>query len=185
MIFPIMAYGDPILRKKTMNIEKGSIDIKQLSEDMFETMHNASGVGLAAPQIGKNLRIFVVDTSPMEDDKYNDFKSAFINPEIIPEDGEQWDYEEGCLSIPGIREEINRNEKVHIQYFDENWEKHDDVFDGIAARIILHEFDHLEGILFTDYLSPFKKRLLKGKLSGISKGDVKVDYVMKFPKRKK
>ncbi len=185
MIYPIVAYGDPVLRKRAKEIEREDIDVKSLSEDMFETMHNASGVGLAAPQIGKSLRMFVVDTAPMEDEKYSDFKAVIINPEIIEEEGEEWDFEEGCLSIPGIREDVNRQEKIRLRYFDENWEEHEKKFDGIAARIIQHEFDHLEGVLFTDYLSAFKKRLLKGKLNGIAKGDVKVDYVMKFPKKKK
>jgi peptide deformylase len=186
MIYSIVAYGDPVLRVKCKEIDKnGSIDVKQLSEDMFETMHHASGVGLAAPQIGKSLRMFIVDTSPMEDEKYPDFKKTFINPEILEESGEEWDYEEGCLSIPGIREDVTRYEKLTIRYFDVDWKEHIEQYDGIAARIIQHESDHLEGILFTDYLNGFKKRLLKGKLSSISRGDVKVDYSMRFPKKKK
>ena len=186
MIYPIVAYGDPVLRKETKKIDKeGEIDVKVLSEEMFETMHSASGVGLAAPQIGKSCRLFIVDTAPMEDDKYPDFKKVFVNPEIIEESGEEWDFEEGCLSIPGIREEITRFDKLKIRFFDENWKEHIEEFDGIAARIIQHEYDHLEGVLFTDYLNGFKKRLLKGKLNGISRGDVKVDYRMHFPKKKK
>jgi len=184
MIYSIVAYGDPVLRKRAKEIEEGSVDVKTLSENMFETMQNASGVGLAAPQIGRSIRMFIIDTTPMEDEKYKDFKKVFINPEIIDESGEDWDFEEGCLSIPGIREEVNRLSKVKVRYYDEDWEEHIEEFDGIAARIIQHEFDHLEGILFTDYLTSFKKRLLKGKLAGISKGDVKVDYVMRFPKKK-
>ena len=184
MIYPIVAYGDPVLKKKAEVIDPEKADVKILSEDLYETMHKASGVGLAAPQIGISLRIFVIDATPMEDEKYGNFKSAFINPEIIEEDGEPWDYEEGCLSIPGIREDVSRNEKLKIRYFDENWEKHEEVYDGILARIIQHEYDHIEGVLFTDKLSGFKKRLLKGKLADISRGDVEVNYPMKFPKRK-
>lgn len=185
MIYSIVAYGDPVLRKRAKEIEEGSVDIKTLSENMFETMRNASGVGLAAPQIGRSIRIFVVDTEPMEDEKYRNFKQVFINPEILDESGKDWDFEEGCLSIPGIREDVNRLEKIKVRFFDVDWKEHVEEFDGIAARIIQHEYDHLEGILFTDYLSGLKKRLLKGKLAGISKGDVNVDYVMKFPKKKK
>jgi peptide deformylase len=185
MVYPIVAYGDPILRKVTEEIKKGEIDILSLSQDMFETMHKASGVGLAAPQVGKNIRIFIVDASPMEDEKYADFKQVFVNPQIIEEWGEEWDFEEGCLSIPGVREEVTRLSSLRIRFFDENWKEHEREFDGIAARIIQHEYDHLEGVLFTDYLSGFKKRILKGKLNGISKGVVNVDYAMRFPKKKK
>ncbi len=186
MIYPIIAYGDPVLRKETKEIDKDEeIDVKILSEEMFETMYNASGVGLAAPQVGKSYRIFIVDTTPMEDEKYPEFKKVFVNPEIIGESGEEWDFEEGCLSIPGIREEITRFDKIKIRFFDEEWVEHIEGYDGIAARIIQHEFDHLEGVLFTDYLNGFKKRLLKGKLNSISRGDIKVDYRMFFPKKKK
>ena len=184
MIYPIVAYGDPILKKKGEDIEQGSEEVKTLAADMFETMHKASGVGLAAPQVGKSLRIFVIDASPMEDEKYKEFKSAFINPQILEEDGEPWAYEEGCLSIPGIREDVERHEKLKIRYFDENWQEHTQVFDGILARIIQHEYDHIEGVLFTDKLSGFKKRILKGKLAGISRGEVNVDYPMRFPRKK-
>lgn len=183
MIYPIIAYGDPILRKKASDIDPAKTDVKALSTDLFDSMHKASGVGLAAPQIGKSCRIFVIDAAPMEDEKYKNFKSAFINPRILKEDGELWNYEEGCLSIPGIREEVARSEKVKIRYFDENWEEHVQEFEGIVARIIQHEYDHIEGILFTDKLSGFKKRLLKGKLADISRGDVNVEYPMKFPKK--
>ena len=183
MIYPIVAYGHPVLKKRAKNIEKGEIDVLQLAEDMFETMHAASGIGLAAPQIGKSIRMFVVDGSPMEEEDLMDFKKVFINPEIIEEEGEEWAFEEGCLSIPTIREDVNRNEKLRIRYFDENWEEKEEGFDGLKARIIQHEYDHIEGILFTDHLSAFKKRLLKGKLSNISKGNVKVDYRMTFPNR--
>jgi peptide deformylase len=183
MIYPIVAYGHPVLKKRAKNIEKGEIDVLQLAKDMFETMHAASGIGLAAPQIGKSIRMFIVDSSPMEEEDLMDFKKVFINPEIIEEEGEEWAFEEGCLSIPTIREDVNRNGKLRIRYFDENWEEKEEEFDGLKARIIQHEYDHIEGILFTDHLSAFKKRLLKGKLSNISKGNVKVDYRMTFPNR--
>ncbi|MGK7391328.1 MAG: peptide deformylase [Candidatus Cyclobacteriaceae bacterium M2_1C_046] len=182
MIYPIVVYGDPVLKKKAQNIEKDELDLKKLSEDLFETMEAASGVGLAAPQIGKSLRMFVVDASPLEEKETDGFRKVFVNPEIIEEKGEEWEYEEGCLSIPNIRENVTRPETVRIKYFDENWEEHEDVYDGIKARIIQHEYDHIEGILFTDKLSPFKKRLLKGKLQNISKGKVKADYRIAVPK---
>lgn len=182
MIYPIIAYGDPVLKKKAVNIEKGSMDVKKLSEDMFETMYQANGVGLAAPQIGKSLRMFVVDASPMqEDEDAPAFKRVFINPEILEENGAEWPFEEGCLSIPGIREQIIRNEKLKIRYFDEEWQEKEEVLDDIFARVVQHEYDHIEGILFTDHLTAFKKRLLKGKLASISKGNVSADYRMAFP----
>jgi peptide deformylase len=181
MIYPIVAYGDPVLRKVAEPIEKGTIDVKQLSANMFETMYDASGVGLAAPQIGMGIRMFVVDGAPMEEESLKDFKKVFINPEILQEEGKEWAYEEGCLSIPGIRADVYREEKLTIRYFDTDWNEHTEVYDGMAARIIQHEYDHIEGILFTDYLSSVKKRLLKSRLTDISKGNVKVDYRMKFP----
>lgn len=183
MIYPIVVYGDPVLKKKAVDIEKGSIDVEKLAEDMFETMYGASGVGLAAPQIGKSIRMFVVDGTPLEEEELNDFKKVFINPRILQEEGEEWKYEEGCLSIPHIREDVERNEKLTINYFDENWEEHTETFDGLKARIIQHEYDHIEGVLFTDRLSPFKRRLLKGKLQNISKGKVKTDYRIAIPKK--
>jgi peptide deformylase len=184
MIYPIVVYGDPVLKKKAEDIEEGSIDVKKLSEDMFETMHHASGIGLAAPQIGKSIRMFVVDGTPLDDEEedMSDFRKVFINPEIVEETGEPWKFEEGCLSIPGIREDVSRPAKLVINYLDENWVEHEEEFDGMKARIIQHEYDHIEGILFTDYLSPFKKRLLKGKLQNISKGKCKADYKIKIPK---
>ncbi len=186
MIYPIVVYGDPVLKKRGKNIEKDKLDVKKLAEDMFETMENANGVGLAAPQIGKNIRMFVIDASPIaeEDDDKNElvgFKKVFINPEIIEEVGEEWDFEEGCLSIPDIREVIYRQEKLTIRYFDENWIEHEETYDGMKARIIQHEYDHIEGILFTDHISPIKKRLLKGKLANISKGKIKTKYRIKAP----
>lgn len=184
MIYPIVAYGHPVLKKQATDIEKGEVDVVELAKDMFETMHQASGIGLAAPQIGKSLRMFIADATPLEDEEIGDWKQVFINPEIIEEYGDDWAFEEGCLSIPNVREDVIRPEKVKIVYFDENWEEHKEEFDGMQARIIQHEYDHIDGILFTDHLSAFKKRLLKSKLTNISKGIVKVDYRMTFPARK-
>jgi peptide deformylase len=191
MIYPIVAYGDPVLRKVTVDIDK-SVDVKKLSEDMFETMYNAKGVGLAAPQIGLNLRIFVVDGRPFnegedmeerdKDPSLIDFKQVFINADILDEKGKEWAFEEGCLSIPDIREDIYRPTFVTINFFDENWVEHTKTYEGLAARIIQHEYDHIDGILFTDHLNPVKKRMLKNKLAKITKGIVDVDYKMKFPK---
>ncbi len=191
MIYPIVAYGDPVLRKVTVDIEK-SYDVKKLSEDMFETMYNAKGVGLAAPQIGLNVRMFVVDGRPFnegedmeerdKDPSLIDFKKVFINAEILDEDGDDWGFEEGCLSIPDVREDVYRPEYLTIRYFDENWKEHTEEYEGLAARIIQHEYDHVDGILFTDHLNPVKKRMLKNKLAKITKGKVDVDYKMKFPK---
>jgi peptide deformylase len=191
MIYPIVAYGDPILRKVTVDIDK-SVDVKKLSEDMFETMYNAKGVGLAAPQVGLNLRIFVVDGRPFnegedmeerdKDPSLIDFKQVFINADILDEKGKEWAFEEGCLSIPDIREDIYRPTFVTINFFDENWVEHTKTYEGLAARIIQHEYDHIDGILFTDHLNPVKKRMLKNKLAKITKGIVDVDYKMKFPK---
>ncbi len=183
MIYPITLYGDPVLKRPAEDIEKGSMDVKTLSEDMFETMYQASGVGLAAPQIGKGLRMFVIDSSPMEENEQG-IKKVFINPEIIEENGELWAFEEGCLSLPGIRADVFRNEQVTIQYFDENWVAHTETFTEMPARIILHEYDHIEGIIFTDYLRGLKKQLLKGKLNGISRGQAKVNYKVKVPVKK-
>lgn len=183
MIYPIVAYGDPVLKRKARDIEKDELDLKQLAEDMFETMYAAKGVGLAGPQIGKSLRIFVIDGEPMEEEELIGFKKVFVNPVIEEEFGEDWIFEEGCLSIPGIRENVDRPETLRIRYYDENWEFHEDEFDGMRARIIQHEYDHIEGILFIDHLSGFKKRILKGKLNNISKGKADVDYKMRFPAR--
>ena len=191
MIYPIVAYGDPVLRKVTVDIDK-SYDVKKLSEDMFETMYNAKGVGLAAPQIGLNVRMFVVDGRPFnegedmeerdKDPSLIDFKKVFINAEILDEDGDDWAFEEGCLSIPDVREDIYRAEFLTIRYFDVDWKEYTEEYEGLAARIIQHEYDHIDGILFTDHLNPVKKRMLKNKLAKITKGKVDVDYKMKFPK---
>jgi peptide deformylase len=188
MIYPIIPYGDPVLRKVAKDIEFESIDLIKLSEDMFETMYAASGVGLAAPQIGKDIRLFVVDGRPMNegeeeediDTSLVDFKKVFVNPTILDETGEEWGFEEGCLSIPGIRGEVFRPEYVKIHYWTEKGEEKEEIFEGLAARIIQHEYDHIEGILFTDHLSVVKKRLIKNKLTDITKGKVSVDYKMKF-----
>jgi peptide deformylase len=190
MIYPIVAYGDPVLKKPAIDIVKGTVDVKKLAGDMFETMYEARGVGLAAPQIGMNIRMFVADASPIDKDDEPEeedhdtevpFKKVFINPQILEENGNDWGYEEGCLSIPGIRSEVLRAERLIIRYFDEDWKEHTEEYEGIRARIIQHEYDHIEGILFIDHLSAIKKRLIKSKLANISKGIVDVNYKMKFP----
>ena len=184
MIYPIIMYGDPVLRQRAKDIEKGT-DLKPLIADMFETMYAANGIGLAAPQIGKGIRLFVVDGTGMEDEPgMEDFKKAFVNPQILDESGNPWEFEEGCLSIPNIREKIFRKEKVNIRYFDEEWNLHEETLDGMKARIVQHEYDHIEGKLFVDYLKPLKKRLLKGKLADISKGKVDTEYRILAPSKK-
>lgn len=196
MILPIVAYGDTVLKKEAEEITKEYPDLKVLIDNMFETMYAAQGVGLAAPQIGKSIRLFVIDGSPFaEDDEdvepdpraegMDGFKKVFINPIIEEETGEEWGFQEGCLSIPKIREEVYRQEKVKVTYFDENFKKYSETFEGYAARIIQHEYDHIEGVLFTDHLSPLKRKLLTKRLQNISKGDIKVNYKMKFPAMKK
>ena len=186
MILPIVAFGTPVLKQKAKVIPQDYPMLEKLIEDMFETMYAANGVGLAAPQIAKSIRLFIVDGSPFSDEEKDmeDFCKVFINPEIISEQGCEWDFNEGCLSIPTIREDISRKSTIRIKYQDENFNTIEETYDGTKARIIQHEYDHLEGILFTDYLSPLKKRLLKSKLSNISKGKVKVDYRMKYPQIK-
>lgn len=184
MIYPIVMYGDPVLRSRAADIPTGT-DLSQLIEDMYETMHNASGIGLAAPQIGKSIRLFVVDGTIIEDEPdMSDFRKVFINPVMLEELGDLWEYEEGCLSIPNIREKVGRKEKLRIRYYDEAWNLHEDEFDGMKARIIQHEYDHIEGKMFVDYLTPLKKRLLKGKLSDISKGKVDTEYRISAPLKK-
>ena len=184
MIRPIVAYGDPVLKKEAEDIDLDHPELKQIISDMYETMYKAEGVGLAAPQVGLSYRIFIVDASPFEeeDPELKDFKKTFINPIIIEEKGEEWKFNEGCLSIPGIREDVSRQPVVTVEYYNEDLKLVEETFTGIAARIIQHEYDHVEGILFTDRLNPLKKRLLKGKLKDISKGNVTVKYRMKFPK---
>jgi len=190
MILPIVAYGDPILRKRAKDIEPGTLDVKTLSEHMFETMYAASGVGLAAPQIGQSIRMFVCDGQPLNDDEADEdidetvvgFKRVFINPEIIEEAGDDWTFEEGCLSIPGIRGDVIRPEIIVIRYFDVDWNQHEEEFEGMAARIIQHEYDHLDGKLFTDYLPIIRRQLIKKKLADITKGRTDAEYKMKFVK---
>jgi peptide deformylase len=190
MILPIVAYGDAVLRKEAVEITPDYPNLKELLDNMWETMYAASGVGLAAPQIGLPIRIFLVDTTPFSDDKeytkeereeLNGFKKAFINPTMIDETGEEWAFNEGCLSIPNVREDVFRNENITISYYDENFNKYTEEYSGLRARVIQHEYDHIEGILFTDKITSLKKRLIKGKLNNISKGKVNVDYRMKFP----
>jgi peptide deformylase len=183
MIYPITAYGDPVLKEPAQDIPQDYPNLNELIEDMYTTMYHAHGVGLAAPQISKGIRLFVIDSEPMMDegDEGKGVKKAFINPEIIEEDGEEWGFEEGCLSIPGVREVVYRPERIVINYFDQDWNEHTDTYDGMTARVIQHEYDHIEGILFTDHLSGLKKRLIKNKLNKISKGEVDADYRMKFP----
>lgn len=184
MIYPIVMYGDPVLRTRAKDIEVGT-DLTQLIADMYETMHNASGIGLAAPQIGKGIRLFVVDGTVLEEEPgMQDFKRAFINPQILDETGTPWEYEEGCLSIPNIREKVARKEKLRIRYYNEEWKQVEEVYDAMKARIIQHEYDHLEGKMFVDYLPALKKRLLKGKLADISKGKVETDYRIIAPVKK-
>lgn len=190
MILPIRAFGDPVLRKTAKEIDKDYPELAELIENMFDTMHGANGIGLAAPQIGLDIRLFVVDVSPLaEDEDYADiadelknFKKAFINAKILEESGEEWKFNEGCLSIPDVREDVKRKETIVIEYFDENFVKHKETFSDIRARVIQHEYDHIEGILFTDHLSSLKKKIVKGKLQKIAKGDVDVNYKMRFPK---
>lgn len=184
MIYPIVMYGDPVLRQKAKDIEKGA-DLTPLIADMFETMQGASGIGLAAPQIGKPIRLFVVDGTVLEDEPaLHDFRQAFINPQILEESGEPWEFEEGCLSIPNIRENVSRKEKLKIRYYDEGWNLKEEEYDGMKARIIQHEYDHIEGKLFVDYLPALKKRLLKGKLADITKGKVETEYRIAAPLKK-
>ena len=194
MILPIIAYGDPVLRKLGKSIDKDYPALESLLDNMFETMYGAKGIGLAAPQIGLPIRIFIVDATPFKDDEeleleernfLSTFKQVFINAQIIDETGDEWVFNEGCLSIPDVREDVFRNETVKIEFLDEKFEKHTKEFSGIAARIIQHEYDHIQGILFTDKLSSLKKRLIKGKLANISKGKIRIDYRMRFPHMKK
>lgn len=194
MVLPIVAYGDPVLKKKAKEIEKDYPKLEELINNMWDTMYNAYGVGLAAPQVGLPIRLFIIDPEPFAEDEELDDKEreelknmrkVFINPQILTEEGEEWAFGEGCLSIPEIREDVFRKPEITIEYFDENWEKHTDTFSGLAARVIQHEYDHIEGILFTDKISSLKKRLIKSKLANISKGKIKVDYKMRFPNLKK
>ena len=194
MILPIVAYGDAVLKKKAEFIDKDYPELDTLISNMYDTMYGAHGVGLAAPQIGLPVRIFLVDTEPFADDEsYSEaereqlksFKKTFINAEILEEEGDEWAFNEGCLSIPDVREDVFRQPKVTVKYQDEQFNTYTETYDGLIARVIQHEYDHIEGVLFTDKLSSFKKRLIKGKLSNISKGNIRVDYKMRFPLMKK
>lgn len=191
MILPIVAYGNPVLKKKANEISKEYPKLHELINNMFETMYNAHGVGLAAPQIGLPIRLFVVDATPFgqdedlskeEQEQLKNFKKVFINPTITEESGIEWVFNEGCLSIPDVREDVFRKPNIKISYLNENFEPQEEVLDGLAARVVQHEYDHIEGILFTDKLSSFKKRLIKGKLASIEKGRIDVEYRMVFSK---
>lgn len=193
MILPIVGYGHPVLKTKAKKINKSFESLSNIINNMWETMYNANGVGLAAPQIGLSIRLFIVDTKPFSDDesldqeeslKLKSFKKVFINPEILDENGEAWDFNEGCLSIPEVRADIKRSETIKIKYYDTNFIEQFEEFDGLIARVIQHEYDHIEGILFTDKISPLKRKLLRRKLLDISKGKVPTDYLMKFSKIK-
>ena len=195
MILPIVAYGDPILKKECEEIDENYPNLKQLISDMFETMYKAKGVGLAAPQIGENIRLFIVDGSPFAEDEEEEdnplaqgienFKKVFINPIIEEEVGKEWPFQEGCLSIPKIRENVSRKPDITVSYYDENWELKEESYSGYAARIVQHEYDHIEGVLFTDYLSPLKRKLIQKKLNNITNGEIEIDYKMRFPKKVK
>lgn len=190
MILPIVVYGDPVLRKVGVDIDKSYEGLDELIKNMFETMYNANGVGLAAPQIGKAIRLFVIDTGPFaeseddEDDEFTPeqkkqleaFKKVFINARILNEEGTDWKFNEGCLSIPKIREDVSRKPNIEIEYFDEKFVKHTEKYDGVIARVIQHEYDHIEGKLFTDIISPFKRKMISGKLADIANGKVSADY---------
>jgi|TARA_B110001454_G_scaffold66367_1_gene64613 peptide deformylase len=194
MILPIVAYGDPVLRKVGKEIDTNYPDLETLISNMKETMYNASGVGLAAPQIGKAIRIFIIDASPFAEDEglsekdretLKNFNRVFINAKIIEEEGDEWVFNEGCLSIPDVREDVFRKPKITIEYQDEDFKMHTEILDGLAARVFQHEYDHIEGVLFTDKLSTLKKRIIKKKLENISKGKIDADYRMRFPNLKK
>jgi peptide deformylase len=186
MIYPIVIYGHPILRKIAVEIDKDYPGLKQFVEDLFDTLYHSEGIGLAAPQVGKSVRIFVVDGKPVSDDEPElaNFKIVFINAHITEKSGDLQPMTEGCLSIPNLREEVIRESRIRINYHDENWDYHDDVFTGYKARIIQHEYDHLDGILFTDRVNPLRKRLLKGKLTAISKGKFEAEYKTILPGQK-
>ncbi len=194
MILPIVAYGDPVLRKVGKPIDKDFPNLEELIKNMWDTMYNASGVGLAAPQIGQAIRLFVIDTTAFSDDEdlseeeqdvLKNFKKVFINAKITEETGKDWLFNEGCLSIPDIREDVSRKDTLNITYLDEEFKEHTAAYNGLLARVIQHEYDHIEGILFTDKLSTLKKTLLKSRLANIAKGKIKVDYRMRFPEIKK
>jgi len=193
MILPIVAYGHPVLRKVAEDITPDYPGLKELIENMWSTMYGSNGVGIAAPQVNKAIRLFVVDSEQiinnLEEDEKNDYpgdngvKEVFINAHIVELDGDEWSYNEGCLSIPKIREDINRPETVTLEFVNENFEPQVKTFTGLTARVILHEYDHIEGKLFIDHISPFKRKLMRGRLNDISKGKISVDYKMLFPEK--
>ncbi len=194
MILPIVAYGDAVLKKVAKDIDANYPNLDSLIENMWETMYHAHGVGLAAPQVGLPIRLFVIDATPFADDDelsaeeqeaLTGFKEVFINAEIIEETGAEWSFNEGCLSIPDVREDVLRKPDILIRYTDAQFKEHTKSFSGLVARVIQHEYDHIEGILFTDKLSSLKKRILKGRLSNISKGKIQAEYRMRFPEMKK
>jgi len=193
MILPIVGYGDPVLRKVCDDISKDYPNLKEFIANMYDTMYNAYGVGLAAPQVGEAIRVFVIDTEPFSDsedlskeeqEQLKGFKQTFINAKMLKEEGEEWGFNEGCLSIPDVREDVYRNEKITIEYFDENFNKKTEVYDGLIARVIQHEYDHIEGILFTDKISTLKRTLIKKKLQNIMDGKARPDYRMRFCNKK-
>ncbi len=187
MVLPVYVYGMSVLRKIAPDIPEDYEGLNQFIEDLFDTMHASDGVGLAAPQVGKSLRIFVVDTNPMAENNdepgLKDFRKVFINPYIVEQWGDPWSFEEGCLSLPNIREEVSRTESIRIEYYDENWNFHDEEYDGIRARVIQHEYDHLDGKLFTDKISPIRRKLLVPRLKAMSRGRVDCDYKIVFPNK--
>jgi len=194
MILPIVAYGAAVLKRKADEIDPSYPNLKELIENMWETMYSAHGVGLAAPQIGLSIRLFVIDASPFVDEEemskeevktLQSFKKVFINPIILEEQGALWNFNEGCLSIPDVREDVSRKGQITLQYQDENFETHRITLEGLAARVVQHEYDHIEGVLFTDRISPLKRRLIKNRLASISKGAISVEYKMKFPIKSK
>lgn len=194
MILPIVAYGAAVLKRKADEIDPSYPNLKELIENMWETMYSAHGVGLAAPQIGLSIRLFVIDASPFVDEEemskeevktLQSFKKVFINSIILEEQGALWNFNEGCLSIPDVREDVSRKEQITLQYLDENFETHRITLEGLAARVVQHEYDHIEGVLFTDRISPLKRRLIKNRLASISKGAISVEYKMKFPIKSK
>ncbi len=186
-VLPILAYGDPVLKAKAKPIEKDHPELNTIINDMWDTMYKAGGVGLAAPQVGKSIRLFVIDANPYADEEpeLKDFKKVFINARILEESGNEYSFNEGCLSFPGLREDIRRQPNIKLSYQDEDFNDYEEVFSGIKARIIQHEYDHIEGILMVDRITPLKKTLLRKKLQNISKGNVSVDYLMRFPLRKR
>jgi peptide deformylase len=187
MILPIVAYGDPVLKEEGKDITAQYPNLDALIANMWETMYNAHGVGLAAPQIGLPIRLFVIDATPFADEEpqLEGFKKVFINASILEEDGDEWDFNEGCLSIPEVREDVRRPSRVVLEYFDENWEKKTETFTGLAARVIQHEYDHIDGILFTDLLSPLRRKLISGKLRKIQDGKINPGYRMRYAKVKR